>query len=171
MVPPSARGQASLRLRMRGKEANVGLEIEAVAAALAAPVPDALLDPRGHCDLRLLLQIRRSRAAGRESTTWARTGGGDSTCVPVRVPELWKSDKTQSTLTSIRLLSDDDYSFEFATLLGGPAFSEYLFGPDKATSGGVDEVVLFSGGLTPGRRNPGGRDRGEAHRVGHPSAE
>lgn len=69
--------------------------------------------------------------------------------IPVRDLAFWRSNEVVRCLSStLGFLSDDDYEFAF-TRNASPAASEaYLpFSPGKPDAAGVEEVMLFSGGL------------------------
>jgi hypothetical protein len=69
--------------------------------------------------------------------------------VPVRQPDLWGSDPVRRALErTLGFLSDDTYHFTFFAAKKAPDFQMYLsLGDGVATKGGVDQVMLFSGGL------------------------
>lgn len=69
--------------------------------------------------------------------------------VPVRRPDVWSDPRIMDELVrTLSFLSDDDYEFRFRPLKKAtrlPEYLEYTHGTDEAK--GVQEVVLFSGGL------------------------
>jgi hypothetical protein len=68
--------------------------------------------------------------------------------VPVRVPQLWSSAAVRNALTeALGFLSDDDYEFHFHQLERPPLLESYLFDGADLGDGGIEEVMLFSGGL------------------------
>jgi hypothetical protein len=67
--------------------------------------------------------------------------------VPVRRPEIWRNAVVKEALTeTLSFLSDDDYEFNFTRRHDPPPLSGYLF-DDAEPNTGVEEVLLFSGGL------------------------
>ncbi|MDY3563386.1 hypothetical protein R5W23_004889 [Gemmata sp. JC673] len=65
--------------------------------------------------------------------------------VPVRLPALWRRPDVQRALTgALEFLTDDVYEFGFHQAVDPRRSSDYLV---EGGAGGVDEVVLFSGGL------------------------
>jgi 7-cyano-7-deazaguanine synthase in queuosine biosynthesis len=69
--------------------------------------------------------------------------------IPVRNPDFWMAPGVLNPLREVlTFLSDDDYEFNFTKLKKPPAVDGYLeFRKDDADSGGIEEVMLFSGGL------------------------
>lgn len=69
--------------------------------------------------------------------------------IPVRHPDLWSSAAIADPLRQVlTFLSDDDYEFHFTKLKSPTPLNEYLdFRKDGVDSSGVEEVMLFSGGL------------------------
>jgi hypothetical protein len=69
--------------------------------------------------------------------------------VPVRVPDVWNAPSVKQALeATLGFLSDDDYDFRFHQHADPPPLDSYLpfRGPGDHASG-VEEVMLFSGGL------------------------
>jgi len=69
--------------------------------------------------------------------------------IPVRQPDLWSQPKVVDTLREVlTFLSDDDYEFNFKKLRNAPSLDQYLdFRKGGVDSSGIEEVMLFSGGL------------------------
>ena len=69
--------------------------------------------------------------------------------IPVRNPDLWSQPAVSDTLREVlTFLSDDDYEFNFKKLRKAPSLNEYLdFRRTGTDSSGIEEVMLFSGGL------------------------
>lgn len=69
--------------------------------------------------------------------------------IPVRQPDLWSQPEVTETLREVlTFLSDDDYEFNFKKLRNAPPIDDYLdFRKDGVDSSGIEEVMLFSGGL------------------------
>jgi hypothetical protein len=134
-----------LALDLHGPEANVYLKLEDISEAMAAKVPDRLVD---------LLEIATyvyaaDQAIGRGPTTdsgekWRR---GLDIRVPVRDQAFWSQPELLETLIEVlSFISDDDYSFGFTSLKSPPWIQQYL------ELGGtwhakIDRVQLFSGGV------------------------
>jgi hypothetical protein len=67
--------------------------------------------------------------------------------VPVRRPDIWRNAAVKDALTeTLSFLSDDDYEFHFTRRRKPPPLSRYLFDSMEPDTG-MDEVLLFSGGL------------------------
>lgn len=78
-------------------------------------------------------------------TSWRRSFRFE---IPVREPDLWNSQEVQSRLVqALSFLSDDEYEFVFSKSASPPSGKDYLFPPAKPDDGGVEEIMLFSGGL------------------------
>ena len=69
--------------------------------------------------------------------------------IPVRHPDLWSQPEVVDTLREVlTFLSGDDYEFNFKKLRNAPPIDDYLdFRKGGVDSGGIEEVMLFSGGL------------------------
>lgn len=69
--------------------------------------------------------------------------------IPVRNPDFWMAAGVLEPLREVlTFLSDDDYELNFTKLKKPPAVKEYLeFRKDGVDSSGIEEVMLFSGGL------------------------
>lgn len=69
--------------------------------------------------------------------------------IPVRQPDLWSQPEVTDTLREVlTFLSDDDYEFNFKKLRNAPPIDNYLdFRKGGVDSSGIEEVMLFSGGL------------------------
>jgi hypothetical protein len=67
--------------------------------------------------------------------------------VPVRRPDIWRNAAVKDVLTeTLSFLSDDDYEFQFTSRRKPSPLSRYLFDEVEPDTG-MDEVLLFSGGL------------------------
>lgn len=69
--------------------------------------------------------------------------------IPVRSPDFWMAAGVLEPLREVlTFLSDDDYELNFTKLKKPPAVDGYLdFRKDGIDSSGIEEVMLFSGGL------------------------
>jgi len=69
--------------------------------------------------------------------------------IPVRNPDFWMAPGVLNPLREVlTFLSDDDYELNFTKLKKPPPVDGYLeFRKDDADSSGIEEVMLFSGGL------------------------
>ena len=69
--------------------------------------------------------------------------------IPVRQPDFWADDKVLGPLREVlTFLSDDDFEFHFRKLKKPPKLDSYLdFRKGGVDSSGIEEVMLFSGGL------------------------
>lgn len=134
----------ALELALHGPHANVSLKISDVSEAMAANVPDILVD---------LLEVASYVYAADQATLRGdATDAGDQWRrrfrfhIPVRRPEVWSQDAVTSALAdTLSFLSDDDYEFCFSKIETLPPVQLYLenMGGDFQ----VDDVLLFSGGL------------------------
>jgi hypothetical protein len=141
-VAPSPK--EALELALHGPRANVSLKISDVSEAMAASVPDILVD---------LLEIASYVYAADQATSRgeATDAGGHwrrhfRFYIPVRQPEVWSQDVVSVALAdTLSFLSDDDYEFCFSRIEKLPPVQLYL---DNMVPGfQVDDVMLFSGGL------------------------
>lgn len=69
--------------------------------------------------------------------------------IPVRTPEFWMAPAVHDALQEVlTFLSDDDYELHFSKLKKPPPVDGYLdFRKGGVDSSGIEEVMLFSGGL------------------------
>jgi hypothetical protein len=68
--------------------------------------------------------------------------------IPVRVPELWRSAEMMKALTEcLDFVSDDSIEFHFAKLRKAQPVEQYFEFGDGQPVKGIEEVILFSGGL------------------------
>lgn len=69
--------------------------------------------------------------------------------IPVRNPEFWMTPAVHDALREVlTFLSDDDYELNFTKLKNPRAVDGYLdYRKDGVDSSGIEEVMLFSGGL------------------------
>ncbi len=139
---------APLRLRLWGRHANAKLEINDISKALAASVPPAfadLLDIATYVYCADQAITRGGDGVENLGADWRR---GLHFRIPVRVLDLWCSDRARTALTTtLGFLSEDEYNFDFVAWSDGPSLRDYLFGAEAETTGRFEEVVLFSGGL------------------------
>lgn len=145
------RGDNLLHIDVGGPDATFLFEAERIEAQALAPLDDTVVD---------LLTIAcvvfaADGAVRRGGDTRADFGAAwrrDLTYViPVRQPALWSSGPVQRALVdAVSFLTDDDVRFEFqqARHEHGHAVREpFLQFDGEAPGFGVDEVILFSGGL------------------------
>jgi 7-cyano-7-deazaguanine synthase in queuosine biosynthesis len=68
--------------------------------------------------------------------------------IPVRRPEVWQKDDVSTALAeTLGFLSDDRYSFAFTKSQQPNPIEGYLFDTLEFDAAGIEEVILFSGGL------------------------
>ena len=145
----NAKGKATVRLSLWGKDSNVTLKVGDISQRMVANIGPVLMD---------LLEIATYVYCADQATT----RGGDSSRnygskwrrqfqfhVPVREPDLWSSKPVRTALCdTLGFLSDDEYEFKFRKVTKPPPVDQYLdFGAGDATGFQPEEVILFSGGL------------------------
>jgi Queuosine biosynthesis protein QueC len=150
-IPSPARAKKDdlVALDLNGLEANVNLEIANVTRPLASDIPDVIAD---------LIEI----ATYVYCADQAVTRGGDGVVaygqywrrdfkfhIPVRAPEIWSLPDVSGCLQdTLSFLSDDQYDFAFVKQPKAEPIQRYLKFEDLSSKkDGLDEVMLFSGGL------------------------
>ena len=138
-----------VRLRIGTGPDDVHLQVGRLSRRLRWTLPPAALD---------LLDVAAYVYAADQSARRGGTGSFDygrdwRRClafeIPVRLPDLWSSPEVAGPLADVlSFLTDDRYEFRFFRHPDPPAADAYLFGEgsDRGTAG-VEEAVLFSGGL------------------------
>jgi hypothetical protein len=145
----------AVQLRMWGPDANVHLSIEDVARGMFEEIPDRYLDlidiaTYVYCADQAITRANGGRVDGSDAAPeigegWRRTL---RFCIPVREPDRWRSPEHLGPLVStLSILSDDEYHFEFEPLRNAPPAPNYLRFGGTQYDGMIDEVMLFSGGL------------------------
>lgn len=146
---PSDGADHPLALNLRHPNRTFRLEIEDISRALAATVPDRLVD---------LLEIASYVFAADGEVSRGgdvRRDWGDDwrrrlrLRIPVRDQAFWlRADVGAALTAALRFLSEDVWSFEFVASTAPAALQEYLpLDPRDATRFQADEVALFSGGV------------------------
>ena len=148
-APSRAKQDDLLVLDLHGPGANVNLKIANITSRLSSEVPDAITD---------LIEI----ATYVYCADQAVTRGGDGVIafgenwrrkltfhIPVRAPEVWSSPVVLDCLRdTLGFLSDDQYDFRFGRQQEFAPIQRYLeFDESPDYQDGLDEVLLFSGGL------------------------
>lgn len=138
-----------VKLSLSGAQNNVFLKISDISRKMVTNIPPLLLD---------LLEIATYVYCADQSVK----RGGDKEIdfgqkwrrqlqfhIPVREPEVWKSDKVLQVLVeTLGFLSDDDYDFRFSKVKKQTPVDQYFdLTENKATGFIPEEVLLFSGGL------------------------
>jgi hypothetical protein len=137
----------ALRLALGRGRHDVHLRLDHLSERLAVGLPEVAID---------LLEL----AAYVYAADQAITRGGRTEIeygerwrrhfrfeVPVRRPDIWRNATVQDALLeSLSFLSDDDYEFHFSKRRDPPPLRRYLFDEVEPDTG-MEEVVLFSGGL------------------------
>ncbi len=146
-LPTSAR--APLCLRLWGPRPNVFVRIEDLDRALWRRVPEAFQDLVDLAAYVYCADQAIPRGSDKDEAFGARWRRRLHFAVSVRRPELWsRPDLVQELVTVLSFLSEDEYHFHFEPLCAPPQFDSYLaFGGGCPFGGGVEDVVLFSGGL------------------------
>ena len=153
------RGQADwsglkepLRLQLLGEHQNIILKIEDIRARFIANIEDVFVD---------LLEIasyvycadqvvpRGGRTDPNMGANWRRHLRFH---IPVRRPDVWASPEiSQSLVSTLDFLSDDNYSFSFKKLENPPPFEQYLEGMGRPDPGARKHSPIFRGlGLSRG---------------------
>lgn len=138
----------AVRLAIGRGARDVHLDIRAIPKRLAATLPPVAADLVELAAYIYTADGACTRGGDREfeyGNKWRRSFRFD---IPVRVPQLWSSGPVRTALTeALSFLSDDDYEFHFHQLEQPPPLDSYLFDAVDAGDGGIEEVMLFSGGL------------------------
>jgi len=140
---------SAITLNLHGPSANVHLEIADISRRLLSNVPDALVDLLEIASYIYAVDSAIPRGGRADAQLGARWRRQFRFLIPVRQPDLWSSNAVVSTLVeTLSFLSEDDYHFEFRSLVQRPPATDYfdLSSPEDA-SFVPDEVILFSGGL------------------------
>ena len=144
-----SREDQTLRLNLSGSDQNVDLEIVDISRRLLTDVPDIFADlveiaSYVYCaDQAITRGGEGVQAAG---ANWRRNFVFH---IPVRLPDLWASKEISEALRkTLSILSDDNYLFHFGQRTGERGMQSYLkFGEGEPVNSGIDEVLLFSGGV------------------------
>jgi hypothetical protein len=144
-----ADGEEALDLSLWGKSPNINVKLEDLSGPMVANLPPILADL---IELATYVYIadqavtRGGHTTGAHGELWRRRF---RFVVPVRDLDTWNRQSVGEALTDLlTFLSEDEFSFEFVELTGGPSLQEYLdFGTTNPLKMTADEVLLFSGGL------------------------
>jgi hypothetical protein len=142
-----ARG--ALRLRLGGPAANVRLAIEDLRRPLWANVPEAFLDLLDVAAYVYAADQALGRGTPQDAGFGARWRRDLVFAVPVRAPDLWARPEVRDALVgALSFLSEDRYTFSFEPARDRRPAQSYL-GPGAGGGDwdGIEEVILFSGGL------------------------
>ncbi len=138
-----------LPLDLHGSSRNVRLKISDISQRLLANIPDVLVDLLEVACYVYAADSAIKRGGITDAQMGARWRRHFRFVIPVRRPELWSSDSVSAALVeTLTFLSEDNYEFEFRSIVDAPAMAEYFdFEDTSETAFTPDEVVLFSGGL------------------------
>lgn len=143
----TAEGRQPRVLRIGGPGANVRLTVGDIHQRLVADIPDRFLDL---LDLAAYVYagdqaVKRGDLSAPGAPGWRRLLRYRA---PVRDPGFWAGAAVRDALVqTLSFLSDDEYDFEFVPLDDPPPVQQYLEFTGTPFDDGVDEVMLFSGGL------------------------
>lgn len=138
-----------IRLDTDRKRGNVNLRISDINKAVVANMPDVATDLIELATYIYCADQATTRGGAREfeyGQKWRRQFRFE---VPVRVPEMWSRPEVIEELkATLGFLSDDDYEFAFHKHpTPTPVDLYFEFANNIAASAGIEEVVLFSGGM------------------------
>ena len=132
-----------------GEDENVHIKVSDITKKMVADLPDVLID---------LLEV----AAYVYAADQAVPKGGKRSFdygeswdralhfrIAVRCPEVWSKQEVVETLASLLwFMSNDKCTFEFMKTQRAPPLPHYIeFSKEASVAGGIEEVLLFSGGL------------------------
>jgi hypothetical protein len=144
-----AGGARPLRLRLGGPAANVRLALEDLRRPLWANVPEAFLDLLDVAAYVYAADQALSRGSLQDAGFGARWRRDLAFAVPVRAPDFWDRPEVRDALVgALSFLSEDRYAFSFEPARDRRPAQSYL-GPGAGGGDwdGIEEVILFSGGL------------------------
>jgi hypothetical protein len=138
---------SALRLVLGKGRHEVHLRLDHLSKRLAAGLPDVAIDLLELAAYVYTADQAVSRGGPVEIDYGERWRRHFRFEVPVRRPDIWRTPPIQEALTqTLSFLSDDDYEFHFSRRRDPPPLSRYLFDAVEPDTG-MEEVVLFSGGL------------------------
>ncbi|PWU08143.1 MAG: hypothetical protein C5B51_08300 [Terriglobia bacterium] len=148
-LPSRVKAHDALRLKLSGDDRNIDLEIVDISRKLATNVPDFVADlveiaAYIYCADQ---QIPRGGEGVMDvGASWRRPFVFH---IPVRAPGMWSAHPIVEALRrTLTFLSEDTYDFHFSKLTNPIPMQQYLkFEDGHVPAPGVDEVILFSGGL------------------------
>jgi 7-cyano-7-deazaguanine synthase in queuosine biosynthesis len=138
-----------VRLHMSGAHRNIQLRSDDIESRLSGDIPSEFSDLVEIATYVYCADQAITRGGDDVKTVGANWRRNLFFRIPVRHPDLWSSPEVRDALEStLGFLSEDDYHFEFIELTKGPSLQTYFpFAVGDATPCGVEEVVLFSGGI------------------------
>jgi DNA-binding response OmpR family regulator/7-cyano-7-deazaguanine synthase in queuosine biosynthesis len=143
------RDAPQLRLRLGKGKADVHLNIDRLSRQLCAGLPAVAIDLLELASYLYAADQATPRGGTREFDYGQRWRRHFRFEVPVRRPEVWsRRDVAVPLAETLGFLADETYEFAFVRHRNPPLMDGYLFqeaGPGEAE--GVEEVMLFSGGL------------------------
>lgn len=148
---PQYKGRHTVTLSTIGTGANVNVRLEDVAKIFLQH-----LSPRLEDLLEIASYVYTADCATRRNGNWADEGAIEPWqrdfyfVIPVRDLEFWNLPETKEQLvTTLQLLSDDIFSFEFHAVESDIPKQQYLeFADDEDWPFyDVERVIMFSGGL------------------------
>jgi hypothetical protein len=139
----------SVCLNTYGPHTNVNLKISDLSQRLVSNIPDLFIDLLEVAAYIYTADQAVPRGGGHSADLgrrWRRKLRFD---IAVREPATWNSQGVKTSLEeALRFLTEDEFEFTFSKLEAPPPREPYFdFGPDWSVAPGVEEVVLFSGGL------------------------
>lgn len=145
---PRPKGPHVLPLRFGRPRDPVHLRIEDISRGLMQNIPDQWLDL---VEIATYVYIadqavrRGGDGVDDVGANWRRSLAFE---IPVRCPDLWRSDPVLTCLRdTLSFLSEDEYEFRFHQIKKPPAFEQYLRFSKAQDGTAPEEVILFSGGV------------------------
>jgi hypothetical protein len=166
--------RAPLHLRRFGRHANVRVFFEDLRLAMWSDVPDEFEDLIDIAAYIYCADQAVSRGVGRSDETGALWRRRLFFRVPVRVPDLWCSDRVRLALEDLlSFLTEDDFEFDFVPAPRADFEQTRINYEGPSFGGAVDEVALFSTGVdsTSGVCRAAIRDQRRVLMVNHRSIE
>jgi 7-cyano-7-deazaguanine synthase in queuosine biosynthesis len=137
-----------VRLEMGKGPGQIHLKISDIARPLAASVPDSVADLVEVATYVYCADQRFSRGGKAEFDYGDKWHRHFCFRIPVREPEVWGRPGLRDALKeTLGFLSDDTVELEFVQHPRPARFDDYLFGDRRGDPTGIEEVMLFSGGL------------------------
>jgi 7-cyano-7-deazaguanine synthase in queuosine biosynthesis len=163
-----------LHLRRFGSHANVRVFFGDLRLAMWSDVPDEFEDLIDIAAYVYCADQAVSRGVGQSDETGALWRRRLFLRVPVRLPDLWRSDRVRPAIEELlSFLTEDEVAFDFVPAPRAEFEQTHINYDGPSFGGDVDEVALFSTGVdsTAGVCRAAIRDRRQVLMVNHRSIE
>lgn len=145
---PRPKGAHVLPLRFGRPKDPVHLRIEDISRGLMQDIPDQWIDLIEIATYVYIADQAVSRGGDGVDDVGANWRRSLAFEIPVRCPDLWRSDRVMQALRdTLSFLSEDEYEFRFHRIKKPPALERYLRFSKARDGTAPQQVILFSGGV------------------------